>query len=126
MPEYLSPGVYIQEVPSGLKAIEGVSTSTAAFVGPAERGTVPGYAWPASPQVGLPFRPTNGFVMSPDPAPVLVTSFAEFQRNFGAPLPIPLPTDPDYGYLGHAARTFFDNGGKRVYIARIVDQATTT
>jgi len=33
MPEYLSPGVYVEEVPSSIKPIVGVSTSTAAFVG---------------------------------------------------------------------------------------------
>ena len=33
MPEYLSPGVYVEEVPSTIKPIVGVSTSTAAFVG---------------------------------------------------------------------------------------------
>ena len=38
MPVYLSPGVYIEEIPSGARPIEGVSTSTAAFVGPASRG----------------------------------------------------------------------------------------
>ena len=41
MPEYLAPGVFIEEVPARLKAIEGVSTSTAAFVGRASRGPVP-------------------------------------------------------------------------------------
>jgi phage tail sheath protein FI len=33
MPEYLSPGVYVEEVPSSVKPIVGVSTSTAAFLG---------------------------------------------------------------------------------------------
>jgi phage tail sheath protein FI len=33
MPEYLSPGVYVEEVPSTIKPIAGVSTSTAAFLG---------------------------------------------------------------------------------------------
>jgi uncharacterized protein len=33
MPEYLSPGVYVEEIPSAIKPIAGVSTSTAAFVG---------------------------------------------------------------------------------------------
>lgn len=32
------PGVYIQEVPSGVRVIEGVATSIAAFVGRAPRG----------------------------------------------------------------------------------------
>jgi len=40
MPEYLSPGVYVEEVSSGIKPIEGVGTSTGAFVGKAERGPV--------------------------------------------------------------------------------------
>jgi phage tail sheath protein FI len=38
MPEYLSPGVYVEEVSAGPKPIEGVSTSTAGFVGQTERG----------------------------------------------------------------------------------------
>ncbi len=33
MPQYLSPGVYVEEVPSAVKAIAGVGTSTAGFVG---------------------------------------------------------------------------------------------
>jgi len=33
MPEYLSPGVFVEEVPSAIQPIAGVSTSTAAFVG---------------------------------------------------------------------------------------------
>ena len=74
MPEYLAPGVFIEEIPSRLRAIEGVSTSTAAFVGPARRGPVPGYLWPASTTPGLPFAPAGGFVLEPDPSPVLVTS----------------------------------------------------
>lgn len=56
MPEYLSPGVYVEEISTGPKPIEGVSTSTAGFVGIAERG---------------PERPT------------LVTSWLEYQRYFG-------------------------------------------
>jgi uncharacterized protein len=39
MPEYLSPGVYVEELP-GPKPIEGVGTSTGAFVGLAERGPI--------------------------------------------------------------------------------------
>ena len=38
MASYLHPGVYIEEIPSGAKPIEGVSTSVAAFVGAAHRG----------------------------------------------------------------------------------------
>lgn len=113
MPEYLSPGVFIEEVPARLKAIEGVSTSTAAFVGPAERGLVPGYP--------RPFVPTpadaQSVVVPLDPTPVLVTSFADFTRQFGAAAPLPDPNDN--AYLAYAVRAFFDNGGRRCYIARV-------
>lgn len=42
MAEYLSPGVYVEEFDSGPKAMEGVSTSTAGFIGLARRGPVTG------------------------------------------------------------------------------------
>jgi len=57
MAEYLSPGVYVEEVEGGTKAIEGVSTSTAAFLGETERGPV---------------------------SPRLVTSFSDFRRHYGS------------------------------------------
>lgn len=38
--EYLHPGVYVEEIPSGSKPIEGVATSVAAFVGKANKGPV--------------------------------------------------------------------------------------
>jgi phage tail sheath protein FI len=113
MPEYLSPGVFIEEIPARLKAIEGVSTSTAGLVGEAERGPVPGW----TPVRGaVTFGNANDFRLIPDDAPVLVTSFAEFRRTFGSPSADPL----NDGYLGHAVRAFFDNGGKRAFIARAV------
>ena len=62
MPEYLSPGVYVEEIDVGPVPIEGVSTSTAGFVGMTVQGPVDGL-------------------------PVLVTSFGEFVRNFGGYLP---------------------------------------
>ena len=40
MPEYLAPGVYVEEVDTGSKPIEGVSTSTAGMIGVTERGPV--------------------------------------------------------------------------------------
>jgi phage tail sheath protein FI len=40
MPEYLTPGVYIEEISIGAKPIEGVSTSTAGFLGQTERGPI--------------------------------------------------------------------------------------
>ena len=38
MPEYLAPGVYVEEFEIGSKPIEGVSTSTLGFLGETERG----------------------------------------------------------------------------------------
>lgn len=40
MPNYLSPGVYVEEVSSGVKPIAGVGTAVGAFIGIAERGTI--------------------------------------------------------------------------------------
>jgi phage tail sheath protein FI len=40
MPEYLAPGVYVEEISVGPKPIEGVSTSTAAFLGIAQKGSL--------------------------------------------------------------------------------------
>jgi phage tail sheath protein FI len=112
MPEYLSPGVFIEEIPARLKAIEGVSTSTAGFVGAASRGPVAGLAPPFTPQVG---DTQTGVLVPVDTTPVLVTSLADFLRQFGT-----LFDDPDTrGYLGHSVRAFFDNGGKRAFIARV-------
>lgn len=114
MPEYLAPGVFIEEVPARLKAIEGVSTSTAAFVGPAERGPVPGFPPPFDGEA-------DGYVVPRDPAPRLVTSFADFTRTFGDALTLP---DVNHnGYLARAAKAFFENGGKRLYVARVVNVA---
>ena len=91
MPEYLHPGVYIEEIERGPKPIEGVPTSTAGIIGETERG------------------PTT---------PRLVTSFQDYQRWFGSVF------DRDK-YLPYSVNGFFENGGKRAYIARIVGNAAT-
>ena len=46
MPELLHPGVYVFEISSGVRPIEGVSTSTAAFIGIADKGQIPGTTLP--------------------------------------------------------------------------------
>lgn len=98
MPEYLAPGVYVEEVSFRPKSIEGVGTSTTAFVGPTRKG---------------PLTET----------PVLVTSFGEFERIYGGMenLSFSASTDTDpmtTNYMAHAVRAFFDNGGARLYVAR--------
>jgi phage tail sheath protein FI len=57
MPSYLSPGVYVEEVSSGSRPIEGVGTALSAFVGFTQRG------------------PLN--------EPILVTNWTQYTRTFG-------------------------------------------
>ena len=95
MPEYLAPGVYIEETSFRAKSIEGVSTSTAGFVGPSL------------------FGPTAG-------APELVTSLAEFERIYGSLDQLNYDGESSsHNYLAHGVKAFFDNGGKRLYVSRI-------
>lgn len=98
MPEYLAPGVYIEEVSFRTKTIEGVSTSTAGFVGPTRYG------------------PTAG-------EPELLTSFADFERIYGGLDQLVLVDNGNetvaHNYVAHAVRGFFEQGGKRLYVARV-------
>jgi Bacteriophage tail sheath protein len=89
--EILHPGVYIQEIPSGVRPIEAVSTSTTAFLGKAEKG--------------------------PLDRALMVTSFTEFQAVYGGFL--------NDSFLAHAALQFYNNGGKRLYVVRVANNAVT-
>src|SRR3954466_7043201 len=107
MPEYLAPGVYVEEVSFRAKSIEGVATSTTGFAGLTAYGPV---------QYG------NGPTTT---EPRLVTSFVEFERIYGGLGQRPGgPTGGPFfdrlPYLAHAVRAFFMNGGKRLYVARVV------
>jgi len=93
--ELLHPGVYVQEVPSSVRPIEGVSTSTAAFIGITDKGPVPGHILPTGKMA----------------QPVLVTSLTDYNRQFGG-----FRVD---SFLTYAVRSFFENGGRRVYIVRV-------
>jgi hypothetical protein len=60
---------------------------------------------------------TTGFVGRTEfgpTAPSLITSWAEYRRLFGA------KADPAFSFLGYSVRGFFENGGQRAYILRIV------
>jgi len=97
VPEYLAPGVYVEETSFRPKTIEGVSTSTAGFVGPTRTG------------------PTAG-------EPRLLTSFADFQRIYGGLDALEFDgQDPRTNYLAYAVRAFFEEGGQRCYVARVFD-----
>lgn len=92
MAEYLSPGVYVEEFDSGAQPLEGASTSTAGFIGLAQKGAVEGI-------------------------PLLITSFADFQRQFGSYL-----SENAFGayrFLAYGVEQFFVNGGARCYVMRV-------
>ncbi|MDE7299012.1 MAG: phage tail sheath subtilisin-like domain-containing protein [Lachnospiraceae bacterium] len=95
MAEYLSPGVYVEEFDSGAKPMQGVSTSTAGFIGLAERGPVEG-------------------------TPKLVTNFADFRRKYGGYLPE--SEFGEYRFLAYCVEHFFINGGSRCFIARVAPE----
>ena len=90
MPSALTyPGVYIEEIPSGVRTITGVATSITAFVGRAAKG------------------PTDADA----DGPVVVNSYGDYERAFGA-------LDPAYP-LGYAVRDFYLNGGGQAVIVRL-------
>jgi len=104
MPEYLAPGVYVEEVSFRSKSIEGVPTSTTGYAGMTRFGPV---RYPGGPS-------TSG--------PRLVTSFTEFESVYGGLEVLHAPTEADerLSYVAHAARAFFLNGGTRLYISRVL------
>ena len=85
-------GTPIEEIARGPRPIEGVATSTVAFLGETERG------------------PTT---------PRLVTSPGEYLLWFGG------ASDPAK-FMPHAAGGFFENGGRRLYVCRVVGAGATT
>ncbi|PKN92461.1 MAG: phage tail protein [Chloroflexi bacterium HGW-Chloroflexi-6] len=95
MPEYLAPGVYVEEVSFRSKSIEGVSTTTTGFIGASRFGPV-------------------------DMLPDIVTSLGEYERVYGDGQQL---SYSDVGkqdnFLWHAVRGFFEEGGKRLYISRV-------
>jgi uncharacterized protein len=103
MPEYLAPGVYVEETSFRAKSIEGVSTTTTGFVGPARYGPT-----------DLPLD--------------VITGMGEFEYLYGDGRQLQFytmnagvvtPDAPMHNYLWHGARAFFAEGGKRLYTARV-------
>ncbi|MBN8442651.1 MAG: phage tail sheath family protein [Thauera sp.] len=108
MPEYLAPGVYVEETSFRAKSIEGVGTSTTAFVGPTRKG---------------PFRADE----DEQEVPELLTSFGDFERIYGGISDLALSgTDPRTNYVAHAVRAFFNEGGSRLYVSRAVGANAAT
>ncbi len=90
---YLTPGVYVEEIPAAQKPLEGVSTSVAAFIGLAPGG------------------PVN--------TPMRIANWSQFARVFGDPAnPDAGPFMQD-AYLAHSVYGFFQNGGTLCWVVRI-------
>lgn len=114
MPEYLSPGVYVEEVNTGPRPIEGVGTACAAFVGFAADG------------------PVN--------EPKLITNWSQYvetfckkdengHRELSFQIRSQKKDEEDRmvdTYLSHAVYGFFRNGGGRCYVARVGDYSFGT
>ena len=99
MPEYLSPGVYVEEVDRGPKPIEGVGTAMAVFVGFTEKAEIA--------------REIDGEILVEDllNKPQLVTNWTQFVERYGGFVPgLKLPLSV-YGY--------FTNGGSRCYVVSV-------
>jgi phage tail sheath protein FI len=106
MPQYLAPGVYVEEVPPSVQPIAGVGTSTAGFIGEVASGVV------------MPSEPV-AYTLADAGEPTLVTSWEQFKNSFG---------DVQAGnrILAHAVYGFFNNGGTRCWVARVTDGESAT
>jgi len=95
MPEYLAPGVYVEEVSYRSKSIEGVSTTTTGFIGPTSYGPI-------------------------DLEPEVLVSIEEFERLYGGGQQLRfeggLVMD---NHVYHAGRVFWLEGGRRLYVSRV-------
>ena len=138
MAQYLSPGVYVEEVPSSVKAIAGVSTSTPGFI-----GIVPDkihlVAKDTPDANGLPRTKLVDFTLGAvAKTPYLITNFGQFAKLFGdllgdstlaattdTPVPPATAIDVDVGHqrLAHAVFGFFNNGGSSCFVSRITTDA---
>src|ERR1035437_1343638 len=102
MPEYLTPGVYVEEVSFRAPSIEGVGTSTAGFAG-----------------VTLTGPPAN----TPDPKlakPQLLISFGDFQNIYGGYDNLTVSnTNPskNTNYMALSVKAFFESGGGQHYLS---------
>lgn len=95
MPNYLSPGVYMEEVDRGTKPIEAVGTAVAAFIGYTERAS----------------EERNGEHKSLLGKPTLVTNWSQYVQKFGGFIKGAYTPDAVYGY--------FANGGGICYIVSL-------
>lgn len=108
--QILAPGVYVNEVPSAIKPIAGVSTSTAGFIGVIADTVLmpllPGQA-PTTTRTAA-----TTYALAAAGVPTLITSWDGFTRAFGE-------LQAGNLLLAHAVYGFFNNGGSRCWVARV-------
>lgn len=99
MPEYLSPGVFVEEVDRGPKPIQGVGTAMACFIGFTEKAQME--------------RVINGETIVEDllNKPQLVTNWSQYAERFGGLV--------QGAYLPHSVYGYFLNGGTRCYVLSV-------
>jgi len=93
VPTYLTPGVYVEEIPAANKPIEGVGTAVAAFVGLAPGG------------------PVN--------VPMRLSNWTQFSKLFGDPNNPENGPFMEGSYLAHSVYGFFQNGGSVCWVVRV-------
>jgi phage tail sheath protein FI len=102
MPTYLHPGVYVSEVPSGARSIEGAPTSTTIFVGETERGPI---------------------------GPTTIKGPSEYERLFGGYFRVRDPDspqpDPTRVLMAYSIAGYYLNGGSTAYVLRAMDAPDT-
>ncbi|HVE82801.1 MAG TPA: phage tail sheath subtilisin-like domain-containing protein [Myxococcales bacterium] len=120
--------MYVQEVPSAVKAIAGVSTSTPGFI-----GLVPDKVHQVAKQQAAPgYKFIDYNVPTAAKTPKFVTNFTQFTQLFGdlmwggdpaatASTDSGAAIDSGHRRLWHAVYGFFNNGGSSCYVARVTD-----
>lgn len=147
MPEYSSPGVYMEEKASAVQAIASNGTSTPGFIGivqdvvhipvkneeydPAKAYTLPAdlldgitdaVTEPDSKQIpasgdNLPYVIQNFKVVAEVGQAMFCANFGDFVKYFGD-----FSLDPDHQKLAHGVYGFFMNGGSSCFVVRISEE----
>jgi phage tail sheath protein FI len=97
MAQYLTPGVYVEEVSFRAPSIEGVGTSTTAFAGLTLTGPI-------------------------NQTPQLLTSFGDYQNIYGGYNNLNMAgvsAQQNINYMALSVKAFFDNGGSQLYVSRV-------
>jgi len=135
MAQYLSPGVYVEEVPPLARPIAGVSTSIPGFI-----GVIPDtIQLPARPKAedtqaikDAGFKFVDFTVPAAAGVPELISSWTQYTQRFGdflgndqanATAVVSPSVNTGQRHLAHAVFGFFNNGGASCYVVRVAAAA---